>query len=442
MLRVDSDLFGLFVEQLVENTRLTERQSEVYTLRQCGYSSQDIAEELGISSEAVNSHHSSARDKFSMNLSMRDLHFYKSASGRVPLYWEHVIDIGDVSYILSKSCVEFLDGGVRTLEDDVWFLTVYSTRGIDTEHIVLENKDVFELSNALNTLFGPKLTKEDAKLFESFYTQVVDDSVSLVEFYRLVFDGLDVVFSDDFLGELSEETRFVAFSETAVFSGKNEIFLGSSIETDNFISLRDVTESGWVSIVGKIGSGKTYTFNLIVSQLSVVNDGEIVEFNPFVENREEVVEHEVYPSDASEVDDGISDWFDAVFDKVDNEEVVYAVCDEAHYLLQNHTEDFVKLIEVASDSQYLTLITSTQTVSELIEVDQIERVCSDATWLFQRLDGVDEDAPMYIPSEVSRLNSNPREGKVEAILSEGDTDGGLKYFVSFDGVSADTFRRR
>lgn len=445
----DMTSFEGFVEQLVEQTRLTERQAQVYTLRKCNHSRGDIAESLGISKGAVDSHYSSAHDVVSMQLFGQELHFYQSEVGRVPLEWQSWFTACKTSYVLSSPRTDLVASDVVTLEDDVLFLTVYQGERIEkdyvlqdgaAQHIPLNDASVKELGQALQLLFSEQLGKYEAIVFELAYDALVSDDVSRRDWYCEVFGNRQFEFSDMFLAEVDSETRFIAFSESDSLSQHRErVLLGQSIETGRSVSLADFEFDSWLSIVGKIGSGKSFTLDLVLSQIARDKAVSIVEFNPFVEERESAGEYETHPQEeAGELTDDVIDaWFDSVFEyaKMDVE-IVYAVADEAHYLLQKRPERFTELVELATSREDVRLITATQTFVEFVEAagDETEMLTS-GSWVFHRMDAIKRESPVTVPDCVNQLDVGGRGRSAEAILVDGESTQGFEFTVSLEGHS-------
>lgn len=446
----DMTSFGGFVEQLVEQTRLTERQAQVYTLRKCNHPRGEIAESLGISEGAIDSHYSSARDVVSMQLFGRELHFYRSSVGRVPLEWQSWFTAEKTSYVLSSPRTDLVASDVVTLEDDVLFLTVYQGDAIEEEyvlqdgaaqHIPLDTASVEEIGRALRLVFDTQLGQHEAIVFELAYDEVVGDDVSRRELYREVFGSDAFEFSDAFLAKLDSETRFIAFSESEELSQYRErVLLGQSIETQRPVCLTDFEFDGWLSIVGKIGSGKSFTLDLVLSQIARDEAVSIVEFNPFIDERESMSQYEIHPQEgASEMNEDVIDaWFDSVFEYIEmDDDIVYAVADEAHYLLQERPERFAELVELADSRDDVRLITATQTFVEFVEaVEGQEEMLTSGSWVFHRMDTIKEDgSPLTISDRVKRLDVGGRSRGAGAILVDGDSTQGFEFIVSLDGFS-------
>lgn len=439
-----------FVEQLVEQTRLTQRQAQVYTLRRCKHSRESIAERFGISTGAVDSHYSSARDIASSQLTTKQLHFYRTDSGRVPLDWQSWFATDRVSYVLSNPRLDLINSDVVTLESDVLFLTVFQGNKIESDtiirdgaaqHIPLNDDSVEEIGRALRMIFSKQLGKEEALVFESAYENFVGEGVSRRDLYQTVFQGQSFTFSDAFLATVDGETRFIAFLESDNLSSYRQRFLlGQSLETSRPICLDDFEFDGWLSIVGKIGSGKSFTLDLVLSQIAREGSVSVVEFNPFVNERASIGQYESHPQEeTSELDEDVVDkWFDSVFEYIERDDnTVYAIADEAHYLIRERPERFGELVELAVSNDDVRLITATQTFVEFVDaVEGMEEIMTSGSWLFHRMGTIKNKSPLTISERVKRLDVGSHSGGAGALLVDGESDQGFEFVVSLDGFDA------
>lgn len=444
------DSMGGFVEQLVEQTRLTQRQAQVYTLRKCGHPREEIVDALDISEGAVDSHYSSARDVISTQVATQQLHFYRSEAGRVPLEWRSWFTADQASYVLSKPRVDLIAGNVRTLEDDVLFLTVYQAGPIDDERVIrdgpaqyipIEDGSVEEVGRALRMVFDEELGEHEAMVFDRAYETFVDDAPRTA-LYNEVFGGGEFTLSSDFLAELSGSSRFVVFSESDSLSDyRDSLLVGQSFETSRPVCLSDFDFDGWLSIIGMVGSGKTFTLDLLVGQISR-DDVSIIEFNPFVQEERDVQgDYELHPlgDNVPQEEYDVDEWFDSVSESVEEtDDVVCAVADEAHYLLRQRPERFAELVSLAEEEDDFRLLTTMQSVEEVVSESGNDELYNSGTWLFHRMGSVPDGISLTVPERVTRLSvaGNRSDIGSSAFVIESGSTQGFEFSVSLDGFEA------
>lgn len=436
-----SDEFDAFVEQLSNKTLLTSRQAEVYTLRECGYGRQDIVQTLDISEGAVDSHWSKAREQVSKLGSQVQGHFYDTRTTRIPLLWEEDVSTSSLdgpSYVVSTPLVSVPNQLERSMLEETRMLSIYEDfdiehpcvfkQGQSVQHIPFRTND--DLYQVFSNCFESPLTDESAKQLNGLWRVYGQDTHSSAsEFFTTIFGGQRPDTTPEFYVELESEIRFTFLHEFYSTSSLH-INFGFEVGTNRPVTLDQYTdELNWISIVGAIGSGKSFTQDMIVSQIAEQSGVEIIEFDPLQGEGSEYVycEADVTRFDETEVgdvDELIDDFVEYVQERIEDSDEICIVVDQAHYLLHSHPDVFKEFAESAQ-SEDITLVTSTQTVAEYFEVDEFDELFDTALWIFHRLEmQEDHQKQLGVSSVVKNLASgSASKPYAESILKEANKPG-------------------
>lgn len=441
--------FDEFVEQLTDNTQLTQRQSEVYTLRRCDYSRSDIQELLSLSEGAVDSHYSTAKETVTASGTTLARHFYTTELGDIPLLWNtqttinlHHSNADPVRYTLCTPLSGFPNRAVSEFTRQVRVFTVsnihpelqFEESMTPVRHITFTNTDEQDFYSVLSKFFdtpnNQQLTSGHAKLLTSLYTDY-GNSLSPIAFAEKVIGEKIKSASTDFYSEIDEQFLIAVGQLTYKYTENSDgLTLAESLDETRTITLDDFGTQDWVSIVGKIGSGTNYTRELLLAQLPFIvddtNDAKVLEFAPLdygdSRNGYQIDIDGIYSGlESSSMDDSIQAFYDLVTETIRANEVeeLYVVIDEAHYFTQDPVL-FKEILELVHNSNEVTLLTTTQTFKEFVENDEFEPYISEAVWLFHKLSHTSDKGPFSVPSEVKTLTAGDDEQHSQCLIYNQD----------------------
>lgn len=437
---LDAD-FDSFVEQLTENTQLTQRQSEVYTLRRCEYTRTDIQDLLSISEGAVDSHYSTACEKVDARGTRLTRHFYTTQFGDVPLLWENQITVNQpnaneppAQYTLSTPLSSFLDANVSEFTNPVKVFTVsnmppklqFEAEMPPVRHHTFADTSETAIYSVLSDLFTTRrarnLTSSHEELFEKLYDEY-GEPVSPVEFAEMIIGDSIQNASRGFYSVI-DDTFLIAIGRLVdKYCGESgELQLAEALTDERPITLDEFEDQDWISIVGKIGSGKSYTRDLFLSQIPGLvdtdSDARVLEFAPLdtEESRDgyPLPIDGVYSSLESDKEEFVREFYTEARETMERGEFdkLYVVIDNAHYFTSDAAL-FEVLLRLAHEVEGVTLITTTQTLEDF-EESNFEPYIDNAVWLLHRLSYTDDCDVLTPPSEVQSL----KPGTVDEPYSE------------------------
>jgi hypothetical protein len=245
-----------------------------------------------------------------------------------------------------------------------------------------------ELYEVFTECFSSPLDSEDAAMLNGLWSvhgQYANESMP--EFLQAVFAGDTPSAKGEFYSKIDSKLRFSFLREFYKPRGSG-LNLGYTEGSNTPVSLdRDMESVNWVSILGGIGSGKSFTKEMILSQVLANRDGEVVIFDPLLDadfysaaSSERVSQF----TEAADMDVLVDSFVEYVEDRVENSDSdIYVIVDEAGYILDSAPEEFKRMVEHSHTGEVEMLVTSLQGLDDSLISNDL--ACAPL-WVFHKSD--------------------------------------------------------
>jgi hypothetical protein len=172
---------------------------------------------------------------------------------------------------------------------------------------------------------------------------------------------------------------------------------------------------------GDIGSGKSFTKEMILSQVLTNQDREVIIFDPLLDadfysasSSERVSQF----TEAADMDVLVDSFVEYVEDRIENSDLdIYVIIDEASYVVDTVPEKFEGRVESSHGDEIEMLVTSFQTIdSEFM----FENVAYGPLWLLHRSSSITSKVQdqLGVSERVEQLRVGTSAPYSEAILKE------------------------
>lgn len=340
-----------FVDQVSENTSLTEEEATAYTLDKLGYDEEYISEHVTVDSveeileQAVEKH-------ITPNVLSMHYLFFDQISGEyaIPLLWERREGVEETDVIKSIPLNSEFSDGISPLENGVAVLILQEDIPAEyMEHAGSANyifyRDREELIEPMREYaMEGSLQAYDVAFIQSVGT-VTEGSAS--EFFQNVCTGIDIDLQSSAIEALINKDWMELMIENA--SNMSDICMGESLISERPITLDQFGNSGLFRLVGHTGSGKSVFLRMFESQ---VPDDRVVTIRPTGEGRD------IY----SEFTD---EFWEDVRKMVDKEKESFVIVDDVGRTQDLNDVGLRALCSTLEDQESVTLVASMQSMDEL-----------------------------------------------------------------------------
>lgn len=190
----------------------------------------------------------------------------------------------------------------------------------------------------------------------------------------------------------------------------------------------EFTNLEWISIVGKIGSGGTFTKNMILTQLLEENNI-IIEFDPVGSS---ILPHKSLDnvtqliSNDNSTNDAVMDFSKTVETQLrvqqNTDRDIYVFIDQAHILANQNPILFDRLLNAVASGKIQTVISVTQQINDIQQLINSDTL-TDYLWILHRQDSLyGHRKAMGVSNDVESL-AIPTETPPEVILKQPDKKG-------------------